>query len=85
LPEAYFWPGCRNRPRPNDYRQTRSLLGYSAGDAGFDHVAAPLPAAWTVDEATESICIRDANGQALDYYEADRWMAWRTPDDRIYH
>jgi hypothetical protein len=24
-----------------------------------------IPAPWSVDEATESFCIRDANGQAL--------------------
>jgi hypothetical protein len=35
-------------------------------------------------QATESFCIRDADGQDI-YYEGDRRMAWRTPDDRTHH
>jgi len=42
--------------------------------------AARFPPPWHVDEATESFCIRDANGQALAYFfyfedETGRLMA----------
>jgi hypothetical protein len=36
LARGFFWPVCRNRPHPRDYRQRRSLLGYASGHAGFD-------------------------------------------------
>jgi hypothetical protein len=50
-----------------------------------DHRAFTPP--WKIDEATESFCIRDRNGQALAYVyfedESGRRMAmnWLTPDE----
>jgi hypothetical protein len=55
-PETFFWSGCRNRPRPSDYRQRRSLLGYSFGYARSDQAAAslPRPVGWSVTSPIRS-------------------------------
>ena len=41
------------------------------------------PAPWTVDEATESFCIRDANGQALAYVYFEDEPGRRTAMHRL--
>jgi hypothetical protein len=39
---------------------------------------------WIVEEITEDFWM-GVKGQALGYYEDDRGMAWRAPDDRTHH
>jgi len=49
-----------------------------------------FPPPWSVEDLNPKLerqcfIVRDANGQAMAYYEDGRWLAWRTSDDRTHH
>ena len=54
-----------SRRHGREARGGRGLGRYAEGS--ISEATRRFPPPWTVDEATESFCIRDANGQALAY------------------